>query len=265
MGKHISNQLEYLTQNSDYKLNDNLNNELEQFTMNKNYLGFNIQTFGAENTSINIEGTIKGPKMNIPPNSSDYNYYKCPSCIYFTQKRDKLDKHIQRHVIYEGYHPCGKKRQKTNMPAKRHKHNPEEYECPLCPYTCTVSEAYKKHLKIHVSGENPVKMKVSCKICGKDRSDDLEMKEHMKKHKNKKYFLCDLCNFRNFQLKKIIQHRRMHTGEKPHLCPHCNYRSSRRDNLRSHVRRMHGKENMYIDTFNPKGNKFSLEDSDDLL
>lgn len=43
----------------------------------------------------------------------------------------------------------------------------------------------------------------------------------------------------------------MHTGEKPHLCPHCSYRSARRDNLRSHVRRMHKRENMYIDTFNP--------------
>lgn len=45
--------------------------------------------------------------------------------------------------------------------------------------------------------------------------------------------------------------RRMHTGEKPHLCPHCSYRSARRDNLRSHVRRMHKRDNMYIDTFNP--------------
>lgn len=44
----------------------------------------------------------------------------------------------------------------------------------------------------------------------------------------------------------------MHTGEKPHLCPFCQYRAARRDNLRSHVRRMHKKSNMYGDTFTPK-------------
>jgi len=52
---------------------------------------------------------------------------------------------------------------------------------------------------------------------------------------------------------QLIQHRRMHTGEKPHLCPHCAYRSARRDNLRSHVRRVHKKENLYCDTFSPRG------------
>lgn len=48
----------------------------------------------------------------------------------------------------------------------------------------------------------------------------------------------------------------MHTGEKPHLCPHCSYRSARRDNLRSHVRRVHKKENLYQDTFSPRAPSF---------
>lgn len=45
----------------------------------------------------------------------------------------------------------------------------------------------------------------------------------------------------------------MHTGERPHLCPHCVYRAARRDNLRSHVRRVHKKENLTCDTFSPRG------------
>lgn len=45
----------------------------------------------------------------------------------------------------------------------------------------------------------------------------------------------------------------MHTGERPHLCPHCVYRAARRDNLRSHVRRVHKKDNLTCDTFNPRG------------
>ncbi|KAL1434858.1 hypothetical protein MTO96_001742 [Rhipicephalus appendiculatus] len=134
----------------------------------------------------------------------------------------------------------------------RHRHNAEEYRCPFCPYTCTVYKAYRKHQKAHMLGAAKLApVKLSCKICGKDRSTEADMQKHMKKHRSGENFVCDVCGFASIQLKKIIQHRRMHTGEKPHLCPHCSYRSARRDNLRSHVRRMHKKENMYIDTFNP--------------
>lgn len=178
--------------------------------------------------------------------------YSCPSCPYMSQRRDKLDKHIMKHVLREGFHPCGKKRHKPEAPPQRHRHNAEEYRCPFCPYTCTVYKAYKKHQKAHVLGAAKLApVKLSCKICGKDRWTEADMQKHMKKHRSGENFVCDVCGFASIQLKKIIQHRRMHTGEKPHLCPHCSYRSARRDNLRSHVRRMHKKENMYIDTFNP--------------
>lgn len=178
--------------------------------------------------------------------------YSCPSCPYMSPRRDKLDKHIMKHVLQEGFHPCGKKRHKPEAPPQRHRHNAEEYRCPFCPYTCTVYKAYRKHQKAHVLGAAKLApVKLSCKICGKDRSTEADMQKHMKKHRSGENFVCDVCGFASIQLKKIIQHRRMHTGEKPHLCPHCSYRSARRDNLRSHVRRMHKKENMYIDTFNP--------------
>ncbi|XP_071034572.1 zinc finger protein 629 isoform X2 [Parasteatoda tepidariorum] len=177
--------------------------------------------------------------------------YTCPSCTYSSQRRDKLDKHMEAHVMHDGVHPCGKKRHKPEALPQRHRHNAEEYKCPYCPYSCTVYKALRKHQKVHLSGNETFTLKLSCKICGKDRSTEMEMQRHMRKHKNDEHFLCDLCNFSSVQLKKIIQHRRMHTGEKPHLCPHCSYRSARRDNLRSHVRRMHKRNNMYIDTFNP--------------
>lgn len=177
--------------------------------------------------------------------------YCCSSCSYTTQRRDKLDKHMQKHVMLEGYHPCGKKRNKPTIPPQRHRHNAEEYRCPMCTYSCTVYKALKKHMKLHTASGKHFVVKISCKICGKDRSTEADLQKHMKKHREGKNFLCDVCGFASIQMKKIIQHRRMHTGEKPHLCPHCNYRSARRDNLRSHVRRMHKKENVYIDTFNP--------------
>lgn len=177
--------------------------------------------------------------------------YNCPSCSYSSQRRDKLDKHMEKHVLLDGVHPCGKKRHKPEALPQRHRHNAEEYRCTQCSYSCTVHKALRKHQKIHASGHEQVIIKLSCKICGKDRATESEMQKHMKKHRFNDKFKCDMCPFESVQLKKIIQHRRMHTGEKPHLCPHCSYRSARRDNLRSHVRRMHKRPNMYIDTFNP--------------
>lgn len=155
----------------------------------------------------------------------------------------------------------------------------------MCSYSCTIEKAFYKHLKVHSTGvpvtPPTIGSKISCVICGKDRPSEADMNKHMRKHRDDRYFCCDICVFRTVQLKKVnlvspwamsyvlrlcyifdskiilcelqlIQHRRMHTGEKPHLCPHCPYRSARRDNLRSHVRRVHKKDNLFCDTFSPR-------------
>ncbi|OQR77869.1 zinc finger protein-like, partial [Tropilaelaps mercedesae] len=205
-------------------------------------------TAGGGPTSLVVGGLddVQTGLSNIP------QIYQCPSCAYSTTRRDKLDKHVMKHVLQDGYHPCGKKRHRPEAPPQRHRHNAEEYHCPYCSYGCTVYKALRKHKKLHLQGKALVGVvKLSCKVCGKDRSSEEEMARHMRKHRQGDNFVCDICGFTSIQLKKIIQHRRMHTGEKPHLCPHCSYRSARRDNLRSHVRRMHKRDNMYIDTFNP--------------
>ncbi|KAK3857840.1 hypothetical protein Pcinc_035930 [Petrolisthes cinctipes] len=178
--------------------------------------------------------------------------YQCtmPLCHFTTTKRDAYDLHMASHIA-DGWTPTGKKRQNKN-PLQRHRYNKEELTCPLCDYACTVEKAFRRHLKTHETGFRGPISKISCCICGKDRPSEGEMKKHMKKHRCGKYYRCDICKFQTVQLKKLIQHRRMHTGEKPHLCPFCPYRAARRDNLRSHVRRMHKRENMYGDTFTPR-------------
>ncbi|KOX71877.1 RE1-silencing transcription factor [Melipona quadrifasciata] len=174
----------------------------------------------------------------------------CPSsgCDFTTNSRCEMETHVAAHVA-QGMTPTGKKR---TLALQRVRYEREEYRCSLCSYACTIEKAFQRHLRAHAKGTAP-ETRVSCAVCGADRSSEVDLSRHMRRHRDDRYFCCDICIFRTVQLKKLIQHRRMHTGEKPHLCPHCAYRSARRDNLRSHVRRVHKKENLYCDTFSPRG------------
>jgi hypothetical protein len=194
-----------------------------------------------------------GPDPNLANALLSKISASCPmaSCRFHTSERDEMEAHVARHVA-EGYSPTGKKRAGP-VSLQRVRYEREEYRCQMCAYTCTIEKAFYKHLKLHSLGLSVSSVKISCVICGKDRPTEVDMNKHMRRHRDNRYFCCDICIFRTVQLKKLIQHRRMHTGEKPHLCPHCAYRSARRDNLRSHVRRVHKKENLYCDTFSPRG------------
>lgn len=181
----------------------------------------------------------------------------CPvtSCRFRAADRDQMEAHVARHVA-EGSVSSSSKKKSVPSNLQRVRYEREEYKCQICSYACTIEKAFYKHLKTHSTGTiaSPVNTsKISCVICGKDRPSEADMNKHMRKHRDDRYFCCDICAFKTVQLKKLIQHRRMHTGEKPHLCPHCPYRSARRDNLRSHVRRVHKKENLFCDTFAPRG------------
>ncbi|KAI4502724.1 hypothetical protein M0802_001768 [Mischocyttarus mexicanus] len=188
----------------------------------------------------------------------------CPAsgCDFTTNSRCDMETHVAAHVA-QGMTPTGKKR---TLALQRVRYEREEYRCSLCSYACTIEKAFQRHLRAHARGNAP-ETRVSCAVCGADRSSEVDLSRHMRRHRDDRYFCCDICIFRTVQLKKLIQHRRMHTGEKPHLCPHCAYRSARRDNLRSHVRRVHKKENLYCDTFSPRGMLIAptMNDKDDTI
>ncbi|XP_047370163.1 B-cell CLL/lymphoma 6 member B protein-like isoform X1 [Vespa velutina] len=206
----------------------------------------------------NCHPTLNGTEMR------ESRSCPAPGCDFTTNSRCEMETHVAAHVA-QGMTPTGKKRTLA-LQRVRYRYEREEYRCTLCSYACTIEKAFQRHLRAHARGTAP-ETRVSCAVCGADRSSEVDLSRHMRRHRDDRYFCCDICIFRTVQLKKLIQHRRMHTGEKPHLCPHCAYRSARRDNLRSHVRRVHKKENLYCDTFSPRGMLIAptINDKDDSI
>lgn len=79
----------------------------------------------------------------------------------------------------------------------------EEYRCSLCSYACTIEKAFQRHLRAHAKGTAP-ETRVSCAVCGADRSSEVDLSRHMRRHRDDRYFCCDICIFRTVQLKKVI-------------------------------------------------------------
>lgn len=83
----------------------------------------------------------------------------------------------------------------------------EEYRCSLCSYACTIEKAFQRHLRAHARGTAP-ETRVSCAVCGADRSSEVDLSRHMRRHRDDRYFCCDICIFRTVQLKKVHTIRR---------------------------------------------------------
>lgn len=84
-----------------------------------------------------------------------------------------------------------------------HRYEREEYRCSLCSYACTIEKAFQRHLRAHANGIAP-ETRVSCAVCGADRSSEVDLSRHMRRHRDDRYFCCDICIFRTVQLKKVI-------------------------------------------------------------
>lgn len=83
----------------------------------------------------------------------------------------------------------------------------EEYRCSLCSYACTIEKAFQRHLRAHARGSAP-ETRVSCAVCGADRSSEVDLSRHMRRHRDDRYFCCDICIFRTVQLKKVRRTKR---------------------------------------------------------
>lgn len=83
----------------------------------------------------------------------------------------------------------------------------EEYRCSLCSYACTIEKAFQRHLRAHARGTAP-ETRVSCAVCGADRSSEVDLSRHMRRHRDDRYFCCDICIFRTVQLKKVRKMKR---------------------------------------------------------
>ncbi|XP_066976244.1 uncharacterized protein [Macrobrachium rosenbergii] len=93
--------------------------------------------------------------------------HQCPFCLYSTDRKDHMQKHIRTHT---GEKP---------------------FVCPYCGYSAASKDNMRQHIKIH-TGEKPF----TCPHCDYCTSTKGSLSNHIRTHTGEKPFRCDQCPYK---------------------------------------------------------------------
>ena len=148
------------------------------------------------------------------------NTYKCKSCNFSTDTRDKLNRHHKR-----------------NHPAER------PYACEYCNYT----SRYPWNIKSHIENVHLKTKRFKCDQCDFTSPQACLLRRHQQRvHSTTKDVKCEFCDYRTNHKDVLRRHVHMkHTGDFDHKCPHCPFGRDAKYEVEDHINAVHLKKVIY--------------------
>jgi len=155
-------------------------------------------------------------------------YFKCNHCEFFAKKKRAVQEH-SRKIHGKHFIP---------------------YKCRTCGKKIGKIQTFRDHIKARVckkprkgiSKFHPSTMPVTCKICGKQLSNQSVLRKHtLSMHKEaKEKAACELCHQECSTLDLLKEHRmEKHQSGKFKLCLYCDYKSEGWVQLKCHIDATH--------------------------
>ncbi|XP_057322752.1 zinc finger protein 354B-like [Microplitis mediator] len=217
----------------------------------------NITSSNAENNTIsssnaeNVMIPISNAENNIIPSSNAENNCYCKECNLSFASKKKLKSHKQYRHNGRKLYNCEQCDYANNYKSKfvRHKktHTRERpYQCFCCSSTFTYRNAFKSHLFTHIDKNlscdichekfttanslithiiyyhsfSPSVRARQCKVCRELFPNRYSLKIHIKTHKNRSLFKCNICCYTTKSLQILLKHVKKHVSNKI-ICNDC--------------------------------------------
>ncbi|XP_041373959.1 uncharacterized protein LOC121386970 [Gigantopelta aegis] len=88
-------------------------------------------------------------------------------------------------------------------------------KCAVCKTVFVNRVSLDEHIR-----QNPQHV-IKCQVCGKEFTDQQNLKMHSRVHTHERPYECEECGKRFTQSGNYVTHMRIHTGDKPYLCVVC--------------------------------------------
>ncbi|PSN38831.1 hypothetical protein C0J52_12611 [Blattella germanica] len=129
------------------------------------------------------------------------NRYKCPTCGGTFYHKYRFALHRKFAHKHNKLHPCSTCGQvlKTASSLNTHKRTHTRNRCNICYVSFTTLLNLREHMKKHRNVKQ-----YSCSVCGEKFQHSFRLKNHEKVHSKKRSYMCSVCN-RSFFLISYLQ------------------------------------------------------------
>ena len=182
--------------------------------------------------------------------------FKCEYCIYSTNRRSDLIRHIRVHTG-ENLHHCNQCEYKSSRKSDLQRHQllhtgQKPFKCGVCQYATSRKTVLLKHMKEHVSnlprarvilvkGQRVINNNALADVdnIGQNSSPHKQKRLHHRPPKKPskapiKMYQCDKCEFVAACRKNFREHRLSHGSEPKWKCPKCGYMTIRKSDMTRH-------------------------------